>query len=122
MAKWFKESEFECRCKCGLNNWGTEHGQSFIERLDKARGLAGAPFIINSGCRCTVHNKAIGSSPTSSHLNIAADIRATTSTLKFIIVRALMDAGFTRIFLYHDRSHIHVDMDENKSQPALRAY
>lgn len=122
MAKYFDESEFVCQCGCGFSNWDTDDGQRFIRGLDRARGLAGIPFIIASGCRCPTHNEAVGGKLDSSHLKIAADIRATTSTTKFIIVKALMDVGFTRIFLYHDKNIIHVDMDETKSSPALRAY
>ncbi len=122
MAKYFRSEEFVCGCGCGLNNFDTEDGQRFIRGLDRARGLAGIPFVITSGCRCPTHNEAVEGKPDSSHLNIAADIRATTSTTKFIAVKALMDTGFTRIFLYHDKNIVHVDMDETKPQPSLRAY
>ncbi len=122
MAKYFKKSEFACKCKCGFNNWDTKDGQRFVRGLDRARGIAGIPFIITSGCRCPLYNESIGSKSTSSHLKIAADIRATSSTIKFIIVKALIEVGFTRIFLYHDRNIVHADMDETKPQPSLRAY
>ncbi len=122
MAKYFTKNEFDCRCGCGFNTWDTEDGKWFVRGLDRARGIAGIPFVINSGCRCTAHNAAVGGSATSSHLRIAVDIRATSSADRFTIVAALISAGFDRVFLYHDRDIIHVDDDPDKQHPAMRAY
>lgn len=67
--KYFKESEFLCKC----DNSDCP-GKEFlvlsdtVTKLDKARDIFGEPIILNSAERCWAHNKAVGGSPTSSHL------------------------------------------------------
>jgi len=89
-----------------------------VEMLDKARGLAGIPFIINSGYRSKTHNKEVGGVENSSHTTgLAVDLSAPTDSKKFAILKALLDVGFNRIGVY--ATHIHADMDSTKSQNVL---
>ena len=114
--QYFKLSEFECPC-CGANEMKTE----FVERLDRARDLAGVPFRINSGYRCREHNKAVGGKPSSSHLiGWAADIACLTSSARLKIVRALLDVGFDRIGVA--KTFIHVDSDPTKPPGVMWTY
>ena len=90
--------------------------------LDDARGIAGIPFTITSGFRTPSHNAYVGgvqagvNSKGSSHLfGYAADIAAPTSRQKYIIVKALLQAGFTRIGIA--KTFIHVDNDTNDKDP-----
>lgn len=90
-----------------------------VEMLDKARGLAGIPFVINSGYRTKEHNSEIGGVENSSHLSgLAVDLRARNSVEHFKITKALMDVGFTRISRKYP-NHIHVDCDKTKPQGVL---
>lgn len=117
MAKYFKDSEFTCKCGCGTNNID----DALVRKLDIAREKAGVPFVINSACRCAAHNKKVGGSATSSHLTgHAVDISATTGTAKFKIVQGLLEAGFTRIGVA--KSFIHVDNDPNKPAEVIWLY
>lgn len=68
--------------------------------LDKARELAGIPFIITSSYR---ENDELAHGD-----GEAVDIRAWYGSSKFLIVRAAIDAGFNRIGIY-DR-HVHLDV------------
>lgn len=112
MAKYFTTSEFDCKCGCGKNN--TE--LRLLRGLDKARGKAGIPFHINSGCRCAEYNRKIGGSPTSSHLmGEAADIAAGDGAAMFRIVSGLLAANFKRIIVYK-RGFIHTDLSMDKPQ------
>ena len=87
--------------------------------LQRARDIAGLPFNVNSGYRCHEHNAAIGSRSDSSHpKGLAADIRVEGDEDRFIIVNALMRAGFTRV--HPHKTYIHVDLDPVKPQPSLR--
>lgn len=93
---------------------------AFVRRLDKARKITGIPFVISSGARSEKWNKRVGGSPTSSHLwteqeVCASDIECDSSTERFIIVSALIKAGFTRIGIGKD--FIHVDSDERDFKP-----
>lgn len=116
MMKYFKPNEFNCAC-CGQNKMLP----SFNERLDKARGYAGIPFSLNSAYRCLKHNRKIHSKDTSSHLKgVAADISATTSLQRYIIISALLRAGFNRIGIA--KTFIHVDSDKEKHSNVIWIY
>ena len=117
--KYFKWSDFECKCGCGLNKFDIK----FAKRLDKARGLAGTPFVPTSACRCKEHNEKEGGNKNSSHLKcIAIDLQVFTSQQRYKILKALFNVGFKRIGISAKRSFIHIDIDENKQQEVLWVY
>ena len=65
----FKVSEFSC--KCGMNNID----QRVINMAETIRQALGVPVRVNSGCRCEIHNKAVGGVKSSKHLKgLAADL------------------------------------------------
>jgi len=108
--RYFEISEFDSPDQPGS---GVLMNEILLIILDKARELAKIPFKINSGYRTIEHNKAVGSSPTSSHLKgLAADISCLTNTQLTAILPALIRAGFTRIGI--GRSFVHVDVDGAK--------
>ena len=125
----FHESEFCCKCDACRELVATANGMgfdgegtylilnfAFVRMLQKARNIAGIPFPINSGYRCHDHNKAIGSRADSSHpKGLAADIGVKNYGDRYIIVAALIQAGFTRMWVH--KNHIHVDLDPSKVQP-----
>jgi zinc D-Ala-D-Ala carboxypeptidase len=104
MGKWqyFQDSEVE-----GLQD-------EFIAKLEQARGLAGIPFVLTSTLRTLSENESIaGAVSDSSHLQgLAADIRAAESRQRFKIVKALLEAGITRLGIYN--LHVHADIDATK--------
>lgn len=99
----FKDSEFDCKCGCGRNNIKG----SFILLLNRAREIAGVPFIITSGCRCEKHNETVGSASKNHVDGKAADILCTDGWNRLRIIRALLEVGFIRIGIH--KSFIHVD-------------
>lgn len=62
--KYFKESEFTCKCGCGLNNMNLK----VVKIADKVREYFGSPAIVTSGSRCKKHNKEVGGVSNSRHL------------------------------------------------------
>jgi len=116
--KYFKMTEFACKCGCGL----VSMHYRLMELLDNAREVAGVPFDITSGCRCEKHNVEKGGEPDSSHLPLksnafyctAVDILTVNSAERYTILRALIMVGFNRIGLGKD--FIHVDIDPHKIQ------
>ena len=95
--------------------------QEFLDLLDDARDIAGVPFIINSGFRTEGHNRAVGGKETSSHLTgWAADIRATTSNRRYLVIAALCGVGFTRIGVAD--TFVHVDLDPFKAHNVMWLY
>tara|TARA_R110000751_G_scaffold139039_1_gene242745 strand:- start:39 stop:392 length:354 start_codon:yes stop_codon:yes gene_type:complete len=93
---------------------GKHMRREFLELLDFAREEAQVPFKITSGFRTHSHNKKVGGVTDSSHLKgCAVDISCTSSSQRSIIVRALVNVGFTRLGIA--KSFIHVDNDPDKS-------
>ena len=106
----FDRDEFKCKCGCGENHICN----LFIAQLEKARGIAGVPFVINSGYRCEKHNAAVGSKARNHPEGKAADIRAADNQTRGKILKGLYRAGFTRIGIYP--TFIHADcMDDVES-------
>lgn len=71
--KYFKESEFKCKCgKCELPK--NVPSDELIDILCEIREHFNSPITINSGYRCTVHNAKVGGAKTSQHtVGSAAD-------------------------------------------------
>lgn len=93
----------------------------FRKKLNKAREIAGIPFVLNSAFRCAAHNAEVGGSETSSHLaGVAVDIRCNDSRSRWIIIDALKKAGFTRIGI--GKTFVHVDDDLTKPQNVFWLY
>lgn len=107
----FKPSEFKCKCgKCD----GGVMDAAFLSKLERARAIADTPFVINSGFRCPAHNKAVGGKPASAHLEgRAVDIAYKDSNKAFLIIKGLLEAGFTRIGYNTKHKFIHVDSSPN---------
>jgi|TARA_R100001129_G_scaffold161825_2_gene126870 uncharacterized protein YcbK (DUF882 family) len=114
--KYFKLSEFDSPDKPGS---GKNMKKDFLEALDFAREEAGVVFKISSGFRTEAYNKDLlkrgyKASKNSSHLKgCAADIVCADSVKRSIIVRALINVGFTRLGIA--KSFIHVDNDPDKA-------
>jgi len=121
--KYFKLSEFDCPFEEGS---GSKMKPEFLEKLDKARGLAGIPFKITSGYRTKEYNEDLirrnyKASKNSSHLKaLAADISVKDSKSRFIVFNSLLLAGFTRIGIAD--TFIHVDLDTDKTQNVIWTY
>lgn len=116
MKSYFKLDEFKCKC-CGENLTS----QALIDMLNKARELAGVPFIITSGYRCKTHNKKVGGKDNSAHLRgLAADISTKDSSVRHKILMAVYAAGFRRVGI--NKTFIHVDIDESLPQDVTFDY
>lgn len=59
----FTQAELACR-HCGVLNYHP----GFIPLIQVVRMEYGRAMVPTSGCRCTVHNTAVGGHPTSSHI------------------------------------------------------
>lgn len=115
---YFRYSEFDSP---DIPDSGRNMQPSFLRMLNHARQIAGIPFKINSGFRSEEHNEKVGGSENSSHLRgYAADIHAISSTYRYEILSALLQAGFTRIGIAN--TFIHVDNDPIKTQKVIWTY
>ena len=108
--KYFKLSEFDSP---DLKGSGKNMCSEFLQKIDKAREIAGIPFKINSGYRTLEHNRSLNSKDTSSHIKgCASDIHCNNSVNRSIIVSALIKAGFRRLGIAN--TFVHVDCDNEK--------
>jgi hypothetical protein len=114
----FEYSQFDSP---DLPKSGVNMNKEFLLLLDNAASYSAVPFNINSGFRTPSHNKQVGGSPTSSHLfGLAADISASSSINRYIILHSLMLAGFTRFGI--GKTYIHVDFDLSKPPNVVWLY
>ena len=108
--KYFSLSEFNCP---SLPDSGKNMDRDFILKLEEARELAGIPFKITSGYRTKEHNEEVGGVKNSSHLKgVAADISVGSGSERYIILNALIKAGFKRLGIA--KTFIHCDTDIEK--------
>lgn len=117
-AKHFNEGEFRaCTPSCSLQNMK----QGTMNRLDKAREIAGIPFVLNSAYRSVAWEKSKGRTGTGAHtMGRAVDIRCNTSQNRMKIVRAALQAGFNRIGI--GKTYVHLDDDLSLPQQVIWHY
>jgi len=95
--------------------------QSTMSKLDTAREIAGIPFVINCAFRSSEWDKKEGRSGTGAHTSgYAVDIRCNSDRNRFLIVDALIKAGFTRIGIA--KTYIHADNSPSHSQQVIWLY
>lgn len=116
--KYFKYEEF---ASPDVPHSGNYMDDDFLAMLDHARHVAGIPFKINSGYRTIEHNEKVGGKPNSSHIvGKAVDIAIKGSRERWIILEALINAGFTRFGIAN--TFIHVDSDDYKDENVIWTY
>ena len=117
-------SRWEYKCKCGKCNLDIEPNKKLVARTETMRMLMDEVVRIRSGIRCPAHNKAVGGSDTSSHLNgTGEDIDLPVKNrdrYRFDLVQAAIEAGFTRIGIAE--SFVHLDVDPSKNPERLWVY
>ena len=73
--KYFKKSEFSCKCGKYCDGYPAEIDMNMVSIADKIRDQIGKPITINSGLRCKTHNSNVGGVSNSQHLlGKAADL------------------------------------------------
>ena len=109
----FHREEFACRCGCGFDTVDTELLDVLIDIKERFNF---APVIINSGCRCEIHNKAVGGAIASTHLKGVA-VDAVVVGVDASDVFSYLDGKYEDkygIGKYLNRTHI--DVRQNKAR------
>ena len=109
---------FECKCGC-RGNLIDPRVVTMHQAIEEECLMGDLP--VNSGWRCQKHNKAVGGSPTSSHLRgLAADIGCKSSAQRYELLRAAMHQGVGRIGI--GKNFVHIDIDRSKDKRVIWLY
>lgn len=110
MIDYFAPSEFKaCIPSCSKEQMDSK----FMERLNRARRMAGLPFVLNSAYRSSDYDMQRGRTGNSYHCKgRAVDIKCLDSSSRAVIVNALIRCGFNGIGI--SNTFIHVDDREIK--------
>lgn len=109
-VKYFKRSEFACKCGKYCNGYPVEPDPELVALCDKVREHFGAAMIISSGVRCETHNANVGGVVNSRHkLGKAVDFRIKGKTAKEILryVQALPEVRYA--YAIND-TYVHMDV------------
>jgi uncharacterized protein YcbK (DUF882 family) len=119
ISEHFNLSDFACKC-CGeliVNDLLEE----FIDRLEVARCCFKFQIHVNCGHRCVKHNKEVGGTADSMHLQIAGDFTPLVGNnerdKKHLLKRwydCLAEAGFTGLGIYYKKNFVHADLGKER--------
>jgi uncharacterized protein YcbK (DUF882 family) len=110
ISKNFSLHEFECKDGSNL----VKIDEELIEKLQQLRDRIGLPITVHSGYRTPEHNKKVGGSPNSQHLEgKAADISVKGWTPKKLAELTEI-VGFNGIGIYE--TFVHVDVRGKKAR------
>lgn len=107
--KYFKQSEFTCKCGCGLNNMDLK----VVKIADEIRMHFGQACIVNSGTRCTSHNKKVGGVSNSRHLTgkaVDLYVKNISVTTLLAYTKELVKQGKLRYTYLIAGNAVHIDI------------
>ena len=115
--KYFKKSEFACKCGKYCDGYPAEIDMNMVKIADEIRARIGNPISINSGLRCKTHNANVGGVSNSQHLlGKAADLGCpsgcTPSQMASIAEEIMGNTGGIGIYSWG----IHIDTRSTKSR------
>ena len=112
LSKNFYKDEFECQCGCGFSDVSLE----LVAVLQEVRDYFKQPVRITSACRCEAHNKAVGGSVRSKHLEgIASDIQVEKVSPR--AVQDFLEASYPDTYgLGRYKSFTHIDVRGTKGR------
>ncbi len=115
---YFTNKDFEgCTPPCSIADMSSKT----LVMLDKARNIAGIPFVLNSAYRSVEYELTRGRDGTSAHTTgKAVDIRAINGRQRWLVISALIEAGFTRLGI--GKGFIHADNDPEKDPKVVWVY
>ena len=109
--KYFKKSEFACKCGKHCNGYPTEMKEAVVKVADRARAHFGAAATVSSGLRCAQHNAAVGGVTNSRHKQgkaIDFSIKGVSGSALLAYVQKQPEIRYAYII---DGNWVHMDID-----------
>lgn len=107
--KYFKKSEFSCKCGCGAN----EMNETLIRVADRTREYFGSPMRVSSGRRCASHNAKVGGVSNSRHatnpgkaMDFCVSGKTSTQILEYVQKQPEIRYAYAI-----DSSYVHMDIN-----------
>ena len=115
--KYFKKSEFACKCGKYCDGYPAEIDMCMVKIADEIRARIGRPISINSGLRCKTHNANVGGVSNSQHLlgkaaDLGCPIGCTPAQMASIAETIIGNTGGIGIYTWG----IHIDTRSAKSR------
>ena len=115
--RYFKKSEFACKCGKYCDGYPAEIDMNMVKIADEIRARIWKPISINSGLRCKTHNANVGGVSNSQHLlGKAADLGCpsgcTPAQMASIAEEIMVDTGGIGTYPWG----IHIDTRSTKSR------
>ena len=105
--KYFKKSEFRCKCGCGADKME----EKLIRVADRTRAHFGSPITVSSGRRCASHNAKVGGVSNSRHLSgKAMDFCVKGKTASQVLAYVQKQSEIRYAYAI-DGSYVHMDVN-----------
>lgn len=109
--KYFKRSEFACKCGKYCNGYPDEMKKGVITVADRVREHFGSPAIVTSGLRCEQHNTNVGGVKNSRHkTGRAMDFRIEGKTAAQVLAYVQQQPEIRYAYAI-DSQYVHMDSD-----------
>lgn len=105
--KYFKKSEFRCKCGCGADKME----EKLIRVADRVRGHFGKPVTVSSGRRCSKHNANVGGVSNSRHLSGKAMDFCVSGKSSAQVLEYVQKQSEIRYAYAIDGSYVHMDVN-----------
>lgn len=109
--KYFKRSEFACKCGKYCNGYPVEMDERLIKIADIVRDHFGNVITVTSGIRCETHNKNVGGVANSRHLSGKAMDFRVSGIPSSIVLPYVQGLSGIRYAYAIDSNHVHMDVE-----------
>jgi uncharacterized protein YcbK (DUF882 family) len=110
-AKYFKPSEFRCKCSRCKDNPDPVMTEKQLKLLDSIREEANEQVYVTCGHRCEKHNREVGGVENSYHTQepcLASDIWCKGKSVREL-ARIAIKCGADGVGRYFEKNFVHVD-------------
>ena len=105
--KYFKKSEFRCKCGCGSDDMN----ETLISVADRVREHFGKAITVSSGRRCANHNARVGGVSNSRHLSGKAMDFCVSGKSASQVLEYVQKQPEIRYAYAIDSSYVHMDVN-----------